>query len=102
MRKNFRYRIYGEEAAHGPGNYVLHPAEFPAKSEMGSFSRARQGDRVSARAVEKDRLSGRSIVSPLMRTLRKLGGALQRFGMSLIGDWYEATRFTPSIGRLFQ
>jgi len=60
------------------------PGEFSTECKVGSFGPARQGDRVSVRASEKD-------------GLRKLGRALQGFGLDLICDWYEATRFTPTV-----
>ena len=86
MRKNLNQ---GFGVSHGPGDYVLHPGEFSTEGKMGSSGPARQGDRVRVRAVEKDRL-------------KKLGRALQSFGLDLICDWYEATRFTPAASLLPQ
>ena len=39
-------------------------------------------------------------MAPLTRTLERLGRALQRFGLNLICDWYEGTRFTPASSQL--
>ena len=86
MRKNLNQ---GLGASHGPGDYVLHPGEFSAEGKVGSSGPARQGARVSIRAGEKDGLTN-------------LTRALQGLGLGLICVWYEATRYTPAVIRLFQ
>jgi hypothetical protein len=31
----------------------------------------------------------------MMQTFRELAGTLQRFGLRVVFDWYEITRFAP-------
>jgi hypothetical protein len=41
-------------------------------------------------------------VASFAQIFRKLARALQSFGFGIIRNWYEATRFTPTISQLPQ
>jgi hypothetical protein len=42
------------------------------------------------------------VVLQVTQTFKKVGRVLERFGFTLIYNWYEGTRFTPAIRQLPQ
>ena len=74
------------------------PDSFRPKVKWTS-NRARKTDRVSLRAIAKDRLGRRLIMASITQSFRNLGRALRNSSFNLLLAWYEATRFTPTYFR---
>src|SRR6266566_5193172 len=98
MQKAHQADKVRKEVSRGPRDYILCPGQFPAKGQADCSNRAWKSDRVSFRAIAKDRLSRRLIMASITQSFRNLGRVVRNSSFNLLLA-YEATCFTPTYFR---